>query len=83
MFVHQTKGFEKELRKLPSGVKNLLKKQELIFKNNWLDPNLHTKKIKELDGVYSFRVTRKYRVLFYFSKNNAIFFSVGHRKDIY
>ncbi|MBI2057439.1 MAG: type II toxin-antitoxin system RelE/ParE family toxin [Candidatus Yanofskybacteria bacterium] len=83
MVIFKTKDFEKELKKLPSEIKSLFKKQKTTLEDNWLDPRLHTKKIKEIPGVYSFRITRQYRVLFYFSKNNAIFFSIGHRKDIY
>ena len=83
MVIRKTKDFLKNLEKLPSKIKKLLQRQESIFKKNWLDPRLHTKRIKELPGVYSFRITRRYRVLFYFRGEEAIFFSIGHRKEIY
>jgi len=31
----------------------------------------------------NFSNPRRYRVLFYFKNKEAIFFSIGHRKDIY
>jgi len=83
MIIRKTKDFAEDLEKLSSQIKKLFQKQEAIFKENWLDPRLHTKRIKELPGVYSFRITRRYRVLFYFRDDEAIFFSIGHRKDIY
>lgn len=83
MFVYKTREFTSELEKLPLGIKRLFQKQETIFKKNWLEPRLHTKRVRELPGVYSFRITRRYRALFYFKNNEAVFFSIGHRKDIY
>lgn len=83
MFVYRTQEFTSELEKLPLGIKRLFQKQETIFEKNWLEPRLHTKRLKELLGVYSFRITRRYRALFYFRNNEAVFFSIGHRKDIY
>lgn len=83
MNILKTKDFEKELRNLSLKIRNLFQKQENIFKENWLDPRLHTKRIKELSSVYSFRITRQYRALFYFRNNEAVFFTIGHRKDVY
>jgi mRNA-degrading endonuclease RelE of RelBE toxin-antitoxin system len=83
MIIIETEDFKKDLKDLPNNIKQLFKKQKEIFKQNWLDPRLHTKRIKELSGVYSFRITRRYRVLFYFRNEEAIFFKIGHRKEIY
>lgn len=83
MIIYKTKDFNEELEKLPEKIKKLFRKQESIFKDNWLDSRLHTKRIKELLGVYSFRITRRYRALFYFDNDKAVFFSIGHRKDVY
>jgi len=83
MKIYKTEDFVKELEKLPTSIKKLYYKQENIFKINWVDSRLHIKRNKELRGVYSFRITRRYRVLFYFGDDGAIFFNVGHRKDIY
>ena len=83
MIICKTENFFNHLAKLPGDIKKVYGKQEAIFKINWLDSRLHSKRIKELKGVYSFRVTRRYRVLFYFRNKEAVFFSIGHRKDIY
>lgn len=83
MIIHKTRDFIDSFEKLPLEIKKLYRKQEAIFKVNWLDPRLHIKRNKELKGVYSFRITRRYRVLFYFQEDEAVFFSIGHRKDIY
>lgn len=51
---------------------------------NWRDPRLHIKKIKGLEHAFSFRVTRSWRVLFYFQDaDEAIFFEIDHRRDVY
>ena len=83
MVILKTEDFIKEFERLPTKIKRLYCKQESIFKTNWLDSRLHAKRLKELKGVYSFRITRRYRVLFYFRGEEVIFFSIGHRKDIY
>ena len=64
MKIIETEDFRKDLENLPQEIKRLYKKQKAIFKNNWFDPRLHIKRLKELPGVYSFRITRRYRVLF-------------------
>ena len=84
MRIVKTKDFKKNFSKLPFSIKKLFETQEKIFQKNWLDSRLHTKRIKELPGVYSIRITRRYRALFYFDRNgDAIFFAIGHRKEIY
>jgi len=83
MTISKTENFLSHFAKFPNGIKKIYAKQEAIFEANWLDPRLHAKKIKELKGVFSFRITWRYRVLFYFRDRGAVFFSVGHRKDIY
>jgi mRNA-degrading endonuclease RelE of RelBE toxin-antitoxin system len=84
MIIHETDDFLKELKRLPKDIVKLFEKQKVIFQKNWLDSRLHTKRIKEMAGVYSFRITRRYRVLFYFKDvNEVVFFAIGHRKSIY
>lgn len=84
MIIRETDDFLEELKELPSEIKKLFQKQKSLFNKNWLDPRLHTKRIREIPGVYSFRITPRYRVLFYFrSVDEILFFSIGHRKDIY
>jgi mRNA-degrading endonuclease RelE of RelBE toxin-antitoxin system len=48
MIIIETEDFKKDLKNLPSEIKRLYQKQKVIFKENWLDPRLHTKRIKEL-----------------------------------
>lgn len=83
MVIRETPDFLKDIVKLPREIKGVYLRQRQIFLENWLDTRLHLKRLKELSGVYSFRITRRYRVLFYFHGEVAIFFKVGHRKNIY
>ncbi|MBI2033902.1 MAG: hypothetical protein HYT13_02275 [Candidatus Liptonbacteria bacterium] len=83
MVIRRTKDFADAFRKLPREVQRIFHKQEKIFRESWLDSRLHVKRLKDLPGAYSFRVTRRYRVLFYFDRDNTVFFVIGHRKDIY
>lgn len=83
MIVLHTDNFVRDLNELPTQVKKIFKKQEDIFVFNWKDTRLHTKKLKGA-SVFSFRVTRRYRVLFtLLDKDTAFFISIAHRKDIY
>lgn len=80
----EKKGVKKALDDLPDRIHEKYDTQKDRLKEDRRDPRLHTKKLKGLDGVYSFRITRAYRGLFYFHKKEVIvIFSVGHRKDIY
>ena len=79
----KTEDFLAAFGKLPRGIQELFRTQEERFKMNWLDPRLHTKRLKDLPGVYSFRITRRYRALFYFRGEDAVLFAVGHRKEGY
>lgn len=80
----RTDDFNKQLLKLPKRIGVLCEKQLDILSVNWRDSRLHTKKLKGLDSVFSFRVTREYRALFYFSDSSIIvLFTAEHRKDVY
>jgi mRNA-degrading endonuclease RelE of RelBE toxin-antitoxin system len=84
MKVLYTLEFRKNYSKLPASIQKLYKKQETIFHKDPRDPRLHTKKLKGEPVTFSFRITRSYRVLFFFvSKEEALFVSIGHRKDSY
>lgn len=84
MEIQETADFAKQRKKLPKETERLYVVQKKRFLLNLRDPRLHMKKLQGLDGVYSFRVTRLYRVLFYFQSSEAvIFFVIGHRKDAY
>lgn len=76
--------FAKRFRDLPSPIQKQFRKQELLFKNNWRDPRLHTKKLKGTPPIFSFRITRAYRALFFFTETETVLFAtIGHRKDVY
>ncbi len=83
--IHYTSAFVKGFKKLPKDIKALTVEQEQIFRNNPQDPRLHLKALKgRLKGLYSFRITRNYRVLFAWKdKENVLFYEIGDRKFIY
>ncbi|MBI2062304.1 MAG: hypothetical protein HYT64_01255 [Candidatus Yanofskybacteria bacterium] len=84
MKIVKTEDFIRAFEKLPKEIKHLYQTQEKRFKENWRDPRLHIRKVKTLKYAFSFRITRNYRVLFYFQDvETAIFFEVGHRKETY
>ena len=84
MEIIRTADFERAFRAIPKEIKRLYLIQEDRFGENWRDPRLHIKKIKSLPHASSFRVTRNYRVFFYFQDaDKAIFFDVDDRKDAY
>ena len=76
--------FKRAIKKLPARILGLCEEQLLILEADWRDSRLHIKKLRERDGVYSFRITRNYRAQFYFDVNeNIIVFDADHRKDAY
>ena len=84
MKIVRTDDFERAFTKLPSHIKRLYRTQAERFGHDWRDPRLHIKKVRTLSFAFSFRITRNYRVLFYFQdEDTAIFFDVDHRKDVY
>ena len=84
MKVVYAKEFAKQFSKLPLSIQRLYQKQEDIFKQNWRDPRLKVKKLKDHPLPFSFRITRGYRVLFVFvERDTALFATIGHRKDVY
>ena len=84
MEVIKTKEFIIALEKLPKEIQRLYAIQERRFRENWRDSRLHIKEVRSLPLALSFRITRRYRVLFYFRDSSAaVFFEVDHRKDVY
>jgi len=76
--------FKKHFNELPVEIQKLYKKQEVLFKKDWRDSRLKVKKLVQRELVFSFRVTRGYRVLFVFIETDTVLFTrIGHRKDIY
>lgn len=84
MEITKTSDFSKSFRKLSADVQRLYTIQERRFLANWQDPRLHFKKLLGPELAFSFRVARRYRVLLYFQNpNQAVFFDIDHRKDVY
>lgn len=84
MKIIHTDDFKKDVQKLPSATRRSFFSQQNRFESNPRHPSLHTKKLKDLDGVYSLRIGRAHRALFLFtSEGDVTFFAIGHRKDIY
>ena len=83
MKIVRTNAFDKACAKLPRSVLTHLTKQTELFIQNPRHPSLHFKKLKDKNNVYSIRVAGSYRALFILSADTAIFFALGHRKDVY
>ena len=52
MIIRETDDFLKESKELPLEIRKLFQKQKSLFNKNWLDIRLHTKRIKEMPGVF-------------------------------
>ena len=84
MRIIKTPDFEKSYQNLEGDMRKLYIVQEKRFFADVRDSRLHIKKLKDFDGVFSFRITRSYRALFYFQNSETVvFFDIDHRKDIY
>lgn len=78
-------GFLRSAKRLPQSARGKLTRLLDIFGDNPFHPLLHTKKLGgEFAGLYSFRITRGWRVIFQFMDSETIrLLRVGDRKDIY
>ena len=83
--VFVTAEFERQFGELPVPIKKKAQKQEKLFRQNPLHPSLHVEKLEPRHKqLWSFRVDRKYRILFRFiNKDKVIFLTVGHHDWIY
>ena len=78
LHVHYTSDFRKTYKKLPRNVQDLVDRKDRIFRSNPFHPRLKTHKLHgPLDGLWSFWISRDYRVLFEFVKDGALFYDVG------
>ena len=84
MIIIRTDDFDRAGKHLPTEIQQLCAIQFYRFNQNQSDPRLHIKKVRSLKGIFSLRITRRYRAFFYFqNKETAIFFDIDHRKDSY
>ena len=83
--VYYSDRFRKNAKRLNEKQQAQLARLVVLLKENPFNSLLHTKSLSgELAGVYSFRITREYRVLFKFLSPDEIFLiGIGDRKDIY
>lgn len=81
--VHYTSDFTDAYKKLPTEIKRAVDRKDKIFRENPYHPGLQTHKLGgALEGLWAFWVTKNYRVLFEFIKDETIFYDVGTH-DIY
>lgn len=82
--IHSTSDFEKFFRKLPMRIQDLSIKKDKWFRQDAFDPRLHTHKLRgELEGYWSYRINREYRILFRFlNSDEVIYYDIGTH-DIY
>lgn len=80
-----TEEFEKYYKKLPLTVKIKAEKQEQLFCKNPFHPSLHTEKLEpKSKEVWSFRIDKKYRIIFRFiDGNKVVFLTIGPHDWIY
>ena len=83
--IYYGKNFLKSAKNLPQPQQEKLAKLLEKLAKNPYERTLHTKHLTgKLSGLYSFRITRDYRVVFQFLSPNEIrLVEVAHRKDIY
>ncbi len=83
--IFKTSDYKKMVARLENKDRVLLEKQEDFLLENIFHPQLHIKKLKGIGSgnVFSFRINRSYRGIFYIENDEAVLFAVGHRKDIY
>jgi addiction module RelE/StbE family toxin len=77
--IHYTTDFAKAYKKLPARIQKTVDRKDQLFRENPFNPSLRTHKLHgPLKGLWSFYVTRSYRVLFEFlDGQTAIFYDVG------
>lgn len=76
--IHYTSDFQKAYKRLPRTIQDLADRKDELFRSDPFHPGLRTHKLHgPLDDLWSFWVTRDYRVLFEFVKNGAVFYDIG------
>ncbi len=85
MKIVYSRGFVKSARKIPESIKKKLVTLLEFLEENPFHPQLHTKPLAgKLRGYFSFRITRDWRVIFYFLDEDTVYLiDIAHRKDIY
>ena len=83
--VRYSKNFLKGVKQLPVSQQKLLAKKLSLLQSDPFDSRLHSKQLSTpLQGIFSFRISREYRVLFRFADaTTVVLIRAKHRKDIY
>ena len=83
--IYYSDRFIRSAQKLPPQQQEKLGYLLELMQENPLHPKLHTKHLTgRLSGLYSFRITRDWRVIFQFLAPSEIqLVDVAHRKEIY
>jgi mRNA-degrading endonuclease RelE of RelBE toxin-antitoxin system len=79
------KEFKENFSSLDKQTQKRADKQILIFKNNIFHPSLHTEKLSpKWKEVWSFRIDKRFRVIFRFiNQNTILFLTVGPHDWVY
>ena len=85
MKVEYHKKFSKSAKKLSVDQQEKLAGLVIKLAFNPFHPSLHTKQLGgEMEGLFSFRITRDWRVIFRFISREVVqLMEVNHRKDVY
>ena len=80
-----TEEFERRYQLLSPVIQKKAEKQERLFRANPFHPSLNTEKLQPREReMWSFRIDRRYRVLFRFiNGQTALFLTVGPHDWIY
>lgn len=83
--VNFKKGFQKSAQFLSNQQREKLAKLVVLLAQDPFHPQLHTKSLDgNLVGLFSFRITRDWRVMFKFvSSREVLVIKVRHRRDVY
>lgn len=85
MNIKKTNRFQKGYKALPEAQKKKAEKQLIVFIENMFYPSLHTEKLAPAyKNIWSFRIDKKYRVIFTFvpNRNEIWLLNIGPH-DIY
>lgn len=78
---------DKQLRKIKSRNKNLIRKVEkqlLLFKENHRHPSLRLHKLSgNMENIWSISIDKKIRMLFIQEGDEAYFFDIGTHRQVY
>ena len=77
--------FKKRYQLLPLLIRKKAQKQERLFVRNPFHPSLHAEKLEPRERqLWSFRIDRKYRIVFRFlDQKQVLFMTVGQHDWVY